>query len=330
MRDVAAHAGVSAKTVSRVFRNEQHVSESVRERVNISMRELHFVPNMLARTFREGRAAMIGVAIPNLSDSFFASVVEAVDEVAKTHGHTIAVTNLGSDPEHERSVVEGLLRTQIDALIIAPTSDDQRYLEAWSSRTPIVVIDREPTGLVTDVFLENDRRGGELAVHHLFELGHRRIAFLGADDAVATTTQRLLGFCTARDDLGLPTDERLVAFAGPGEAGGALSGLLELSDPPTALFSSNARTSVELIPALQRLDRDDLALVSFGDFPMADLLRPSISVIDQNPGRLGRAATERALLRVADPDGDYELRTVYDVGLIVRGSSVAPPTPTTT
>lgn len=325
MRDVAVHAGVSAKTVSRVFRNEQHVSESVRERVNTSMRELNFVPNMLARTFREGRASMIGVAIPNFSDSFFASVVEAVDEVAKTAGHAIAVTNLGSDPQRERAIVEGLLRTQIDALIIAPTSDDQDYLEAWSSKTPIVVIDREPRGLTTDVFLENDRGGGELAVHHLAELGHRRIAFMGADDAVATTAQRLLGFRAAHRDLGTPLDERLVVFAGPGEAGAALMDLLNLQEPPTALFSSNARTSVELIPTLQALGREDVALVSFGDFPMADLLRPSISVIDQNPARLGRAAAERALLRVREPQAPVERRTVYDVGLVVRGSSIAPP-----
>ena len=79
MQDVADRAGVSAKTVSRVFRNEQHVSDAVRQRVSEAMRELNFVPNMLARTFREGKASVLGIAVPSIVDPFFAAIIEAVD-----------------------------------------------------------------------------------------------------------------------------------------------------------------------------------------------------------------------------------------------------------
>jgi LacI family transcriptional regulator len=270
---------------------------------------------------------MLGVAIPSISDPFFASVVEAVDEFAKTRGHAIAVTNLGNDAEQERPIVEALLRTHIDSLIIAPTSADQSYLAPWSLTTPIVVIDREPIGLDTDVFLEDDHGGAELAVHHLANLGHTRIAFLGANDAVATTSERLDGFRRAHKALGLAVDDAFVMFAGPNLISERLSAALQSAEPPTALFSSNSRTSVEIIPTLQRLNRTDVALVSFGDFPMADLLRPSVSVIDQNPLQLGRSAAERALSRVADPDTTFEQRTVYDVHLVERGTSIPPTSP---
>lgn len=325
MQDVADRAGVSAKTVSRVFRNEQYVSDAVRERVTAAMHELNFVPNMLARTFREGKASILGIAVPSIADPFFAAIIEAADAYAATHDYAIAVTSLGSDPARERPVVEALLRRQIDGLLIAPIAPDQSYLQPWREHTPIVFLDREPTGIEGDVFLEDDRGGATLAVRHLIELGHRRIAFLGADDAVVTTARRLEGYREAHRLTGLPVDEALVIFAGPNRVGQRFTEVVHTSDPPTAVFSSNSRTSLEIIPTLQALRRTDLALVSFGDFPLAGALHPGVSVIDQNPVRLGRAAAERALRRLDQPNAPLPRRTVFDVRLIRRASSSPAP-----
>ena len=324
MRDVAERAGVSSKTVSRVFRNEQYVSEGVRQRVTAAMLELNFVPNMLARTFREGKASILGIAVPSIADPFFAAIIEAADAFAATRDHAIAVTSLGTDAGRERPVVEALLRRQISGLLIAPIAPDQSYLKPWLEQAPIVFIDREPTGIDGDVFLEDDQGGAELAVRHLIELGHRRIAFLGANDAVVTTQRRLEGYRQAHRSAGIPVDSELILFAGPHEVGPLLAQAVA-SDPPTAVFSSNSRTSLELIPTLQELGRSDLALVSFGDFPMAGSLEPSVSVIDQNPVRLGRAAAEHALQRLEQPDAGLPRRTVFDVSLITRASSSPAP-----
>ncbi len=313
MRDVADRAGVSSKTVSRVFRNEQYVSEAVRQRVTAAMRELNFVPNMLARTFREGRASILGIAVPSIADPFFAAIIEAADAFAATRDHAIAVTSLGSEPGRERPVVEALLRRQISGLLIAPIAPDQSYLKPWLEQAPIVFIDREPTGIDGDVFLEDDCGGAALAVQHLIELGHRRIAFLGANDAVVTTERRLEGYRKAHRAAGIPVDDELVLFAGPQQVGKLLARAVTTSDPPTAVFSSNSRTSLEIIPTLQELGRRDLALVSFGDFPMAGSLDPSVTVIDQNPLRLGRAAAERAFQRLDQTQSTLARRTVFDV-----------------
>ena len=325
MQDVADRAGVSAKTVSRVFRNEQYVSEAVRARVTAAMHELNFVPNMLARTFREGKASMLGIAVPSIADPFFAAIIEAADAYAGTRGYAIAVTSLGSDPARERPVVEALLRRQIDGLLIAPIAPDQSYLQPWIDHTPVVFLDREPTGIDGDVFVEDDRGGATQAVQHLIELGHRRIAFLGADDAVVTTARRLVGYRDAYELADLPVDEELVILAGPGTVGELFTQLVQAADPPTAVFSSNSRTSLDIIPTLKELRRTDLALVSFGDFPLADALDPAVSVIDQNPLRLGRAAAERALRRLEDSDAPLPRRTVFDVSLIRRASSSPAP-----
>jgi LacI family transcriptional regulator len=321
MQDVADRAGVSAKTVSRVFRNEQHVSDAVRQRVSEAMRELNFVPNMLARTFREGKASVLGIAVPSIVDPFFAAIIEAVDTFAKDHDHAIAVTSLGSDPAREQPIVEALLLRQISSLIIAPIAPDQSYLMPWLSHKPIVFIDREPHGIDADVFLEDDYGGADLAVRHLMELGHRRIAFLGADDAVPTTSRRLEGFKAAYQVVGMPLDDSLILLAGPGLISEMLTRTLSGQAPPTAIFSSNSRTSIEIIPTLQQLGRTDLAMVGFGDFPMASALQPAVSVIDQNPSRLGRAAAERAVNRLGQSQATFERRTVFEVNLIRRTSS---------
>jgi LacI family transcriptional regulator len=210
---------------------------------------------------------------------------------------------------------------QISSLIIAPIAPDQSYLMPWLPHKPIVFIDREPDGIDADVFLEDDYGGADLAVRHLMELGHRRIAFLGANDVVATTSRRLEGFKAAYQAAGVPLDDSLILLAGPGLIGDMLTRTLSGHTPPTAIFSSNSRTSIEIIPTLQQLERTDLAMVGFGDFPMASALHPAVSVIDQNPSRLGRAAAERAVNRVSQSQAAFERCTVFQVNLIRRASS---------
>src|SRR3954447_15048094 len=113
MREVAERAGVSAKTVSRVLRNDRYVSDSVRERVNAAVNDLQYVPNMLAVTFRSGRDAAIGVAVPDIADPFFAQIVQGVEAEARSRRTAVIVTSLGYDPAYEQAAVEALLQRQV-------------------------------------------------------------------------------------------------------------------------------------------------------------------------------------------------------------------------
>ncbi|MCU1403765.1 MAG: putative transcriptional regulator, LacI family [Glaciihabitans sp.] len=321
MQDVALRAGVSAKTVSRVFNDDPHVTEETRQRVTDAIKELNYVPNMLARTFREGKASVVGIAVPDIGDPFFAAVIRAIDREAQAHDMAIAVTGLGDDPHRERGIVEALLRRQISGLIIAPNSSDQGYLERWTSNLPVIFIDREPSNITADSFVEDDLGAAHTATTHLFELGHRRIAFIGDRGNIVTSELRLKGYRMALSEVGLDHNEDLIALGPSEDAERIVAGLLALPSPPTAIFSSNARTSLGVFPALQALGRTDVALVSFGDFPMASALQPSVTVLDQDAERLGRVAIERLLARLRDPDASLQQRTVLPVELIVRASS---------
>lgn len=321
MQDVADLAGVSAKTVSRVFNDDPHVTDETRQRVSEAMASLNYVPNMMARTFRAGRASVIGIAVPDIADPFFASVIRSVDREARAKGMSTAVTSLGDDPADERSTVEALLRLQVNGLVIAPISVDQAYLVPWLTTMPAVFVDRPPHGVTADSFVEDDFGGAAAATRHLHALGHRRIGFIGDAAPIVTNDQRLAGYLRAIGELGLGDHPELVARAQTADAADAVERLLGGPDAPTALFSANARTSLEVFPALQRLGRTDVAFVSFGDFPMAAALEPSVTVIDQDPDRLGRMATERLFTRIESPKRRLKRSTVLPVELVERASS---------
>ena len=322
MRQVAQRAGVSAKTVSRVMNNDRYVSEDVRRRVEQAIEDLQYVPNLLARTFRYGRDAAIGIAVPDISDPFFSAVIHAVEEIARDRGVALFVTSVGTDGAYERIGVEALLGRQIVGLISTPVAADQSYLMRWRPRTAIVFIDRAPSNITADTVVEDDHGGGYAATAHLIEHGHRRIGFIGDSSAIATTAGRLDGYHAALADAGIDENQRFVSLGAMSsrEAAEATRDLLSRPHAPTALFSSNARCSIGVVPVLQEGDRTDIALVGYGDFPLASALRPALTVIDQNPDALGKAAARRLFQRLDNPAGRWKRRMVLPVRLLLRDS----------
>jgi LacI family transcriptional regulator, galactose operon repressor len=328
MRDVARVAGVSAKTVSRVFNDDPHVTEETRERVRWAMQRLNYVPNLLARSFRAGADAAVGLAVPDIADPFFAAMTGSIEVDLVGRGMAVVITSLfqkgprGQVAERERSALEALLRRQISGLIVACVSEDQSYLAPWGERTPIVFVDRAPKGLPGVYVIEDDLGGAREAVTHLIGYGHRRVAFFGVTTPVATTRRRLKGYRVALAENGLDTGSDLVCMPteSPAEAAAEMVKRLEAPNPPTAVFSCNIPCTMALVQALHQAERTDVAVIGFGDFPMAAALTPAVTVVDQDPARLGHIAVERLLQRIEDPLAAPRRRTVLPVRLIPRGS----------
>jgi LacI family transcriptional regulator len=324
MRDVAQQAGVSAKTVSRVVNNDRYVSVDVRTRVERAIEDLQYVPNMLAVTFRTGRDAAIGVAVPGVGDPFFAGVIGAVEREASRRGVAVIVTSVGWEPSHERQSIEAVLHRRVAGMIICPVGGDMSFLGPWQARAPLVFVDRVPAKLTADAVVQDDVGGGRQATAHLISHGHRSIAFMGDD--VITGVLRLKGCRQALTDAGLAHADDLVHL---GEVDtptvtAALRRALDAPAPPTAVFSSNARCTVSVVSALQALRRNDIAIVGFGDFPTAAALNPAITVIDQDGEGMGRFAVERLFDRLDHPGRKLRRRTVLPVSLVTRTSCAMP------
>ena len=340
MRDVARVAGVSAKTVSRVFNEDPHVSPETRDRVRWAMARLDYVPNLLARSFRAGADAAIGLAFPDIGDPFFAAVAASVEECLVSQGMAVVVTSLGYDPVREAGALETLLRRQISGLVVASISRNQAFLRAWQQRTPMVFVDRVPRGLSAVYVVEDDFGGARQAVEHLARHGHQRIALLGVSTFISTTQRRLEGYQAAVRERGLDGAPELMCthFPSHDEAVGEFLRLLDTPTPPTAVFSVSTLTTMALVDTMHRVGRTDIAVVGFGDVPMAAALSPAITVIDQDPAELGRVAADRITKLVVNASAAHgkptnaalpkvRRRTVLPVHLIPRGSGELPPVP---
>jgi LacI family transcriptional regulator len=327
MRDVARVAGVSAKTVSRVFNDDPHVTQETRDRVRWAMQKLNYVPNLLAKSFRAGADTAVGLAIPDIADPFFAEMTSSIEIDLMDRGMAVVVTSLGHGPDRERYVLEALLRRQISGLIVACVSADQSYLAPWQERTPMVFLDRAPRRLDGVFVIEDDLGGAREAVAHLARHGHRRVAFFGVSTRVTTTDRRLKGYRSAVAEIGLDADPELICMTSesPEVSAAEMMKRLAAPNPPTAVFSCNVPCTMALVLALHQAGHTGVAIVGFGDFPMAAALSPAVTVVDQDPAGLGRIAVERLLQRIEDPAAQVRRRTVLPVQLIPRGSGELPP-----
>jgi LacI family transcriptional regulator len=186
---------------------------------------------------------------------------------------------------------------------------------------PVVLVDREARDLSADLVEIDDHRAAYDAVTHLLAHGHQRIAYVGDTPAIATSAARLRGYRDALREHGVAADERLVRDDCPAstDAARATSALVSDPNPPTAILSATIRASLGVVPALHAAGRTDVALVAFGDFPMAGTLRPAVTVVD-HPGRaVGAAAAARLLARLADPGLPPE-RIRVPARIVPRGS----------
>jgi len=335
---VANAAGVSLRTASRVLNDDPRVAPDTRQRVRDAISDLSFSPDAMARSLRAGTDTAIGFVVESIADPFFAAVIDAVEQEMSRHGRSVLVASTRRDPGWERDVVGRMLRRRVAGLLLTPASGSHAWLapsEPGIPSVPIVLVDRPAQDLTADLVEIDDHRAAYDAVAHLIAHGHQRIAYVGDTPAIATSAARLRGYLDALREHGVAPDERLVRDDCPASEDAARATAALVSDtrssatsdasPPTAILSATIRASLGVVPALHAAGRTDVALVAFGDFPMAGTLRPAVTVVD-HPGRaVGQAAAARLLARLADPGLPAE-RIRVPARIIPRGSGeLCPP-----
>ena len=327
MRDVAALAGVSIKTVSRVVNGETGVSSDLVERVEAAAQQLDYRPNLTASSLRSGArgTGTLGLMLEDVANPFSGAVHRAVDDAASERGVAVFATSLDEDPVREREVARTMIGRRVDGLVVVPTGTDQSYLRReMQAGLATVFLDRPPNFLDADTVVATNREGAREAVDHLIAGGHRRIAFLGDLSDIATAADRYKGYVDAMRDSGLGIDERIVRtdLHTRATAQRAAEGLLRLPEEvaPTALFASQNLVTIGSIHALHRHDLQHLvALVGFDDVELADMLDPGITVVAQDPYAMGRAAAELLFARLDGYTGPSQHRTI-STRLVIRGS----------
>ena len=314
--DVANAAGVSLRTASRVLNDDPRVAPLTRQRVREAMLDLRFQPDAMARSLRAGTDTAIGFVVESISDPFFAEVIDAVELEMSRHGRSVLVASTRRDPDWERDVIGRMVQRRVAGLLLSPTGADHAWLDP---RLPVVLVDRPAPGLSADLVEIDDHRAAFDAVAHLIAHGHRRIAYVGDTPAIPTSAARLRGYRDALARHRIEADLVNCECPTSQAAARAVSALIGGSRPPTAILSATTRASLGVVPALHSAGRTDIALVSFGDFPMADALRPAVTVVDHPGHEVGRVAAARLLARLGQPGLPVE-RIQVSARLIERGS----------
>ena len=308
MRDVAAAAGVSLKTVSRVLNDEPGVSPSLATRVRTAASALEYRPNLTASSLRRAdqRTSTIGLLLEDIGNPFFALLHRGVEDVCEEVGVGVLAASLDADGDRERRLVTAFASRRVDGLIMVPTDNEQGYLgNEIRAGMPIVFADRLPRGLAGDGVLTDNREATHRAVRHLIERGHHRIAFLGGVLGIQTAEERYLGFVDALREADLPVHPgRIVRdLHSVAEAQDAATRLIAGEQVPTAFFTAQNFLSIGTSRALRLASMEHrIAMFGYDDFEFADLLSPSISVVAQDPRRIGQLAATMLFTRIAEPD----------------------------
>lgn len=297
VRDVAQVAGVSMTTVSRVVRGERYVRPQVRDAVRSAMEDLDYRPSTLARQFREQRTPVVGYVVPDISEPFYAGILRGVERALRPQGFIVAIHDTDERAPLEADAVASLLDGRAAGLIVAssgpwPGAIRERYLR---DQVPVVAVDNVLEGLEVDAVYDDNEVGAQLLTRHLAEHGHVRIAFVGGIVTESSGVERLAGYRAALTEGGLPADERLVV-TGDWRLDSALHytlRLMHVTDPPTAIVAANYVVALGVMKAARSLGLripDDLALASFDDLGVAELLDPPLTGLRRDVEDMGTKA----------------------------------------
>jgi len=321
MVDVAKHAGVSLKTVSRVVNNEPAVAHELVTRVLAAIAELGFRRNDIARNLRSPSLnATVGLLIEEITNPFYATIASVTAEIAAAHDSLLITTSSEEDPDKEKSLLLDLAARRVDGLLVVPAGQDHSFLRREIDMgLPAVFLDRPPGHLLADTVLLDNQGGSRAGIRKLLAEGHRRIGVLLDSLNVYTMRERLAG---AQDEFAaadLRYDEALIrdGVKRPDDAARVVGEMLDLADPPTAFFCTNNRLTVG---ALQELCRrgDDAALLGFDDFELSHLMPRPLTLIAYDPRELGRLAADRLFARI-EGDKSWPTTTIVPTQLIERG-----------
>ena len=320
IRDVAARAGVSSATVSRVLAGKPHVSAAVRARVLEAAQTLRYRPNRIARSLRVQRSRFVGLVVSDIQNPFFNRVVRAVEDAVLPHGYAVFLCNTDENCERETLYLDLFLDEQVAGIILTPTRADAAAYGGFDfggAGVPLVVVDRPVAGLAVDTVVSDNLEASQAVVARLIEQGHTRIGAVLSELSITTGKLRLEGYKQALAGPGLEPE---AVFGKPVEVEGyrLAAALMERRRPPTALFTGSKLLTLGVLRYLfehrirvsgSGVRPGEVALAAFDDLDWLPETPEMLSVI-QPAYDIGAQAAALLLARIDDPERPPELRVL--------------------
>lgn len=329
--DVAKHAGVSAMTVSRVFNDEQSVRPATRDKVRKAIAALNYAPSAAARALAGGDEMRLCLLFSNPSNSFLSELLMGSLEQASRHNALLAVEKLAEGMSVEM-IIQHLQRGRINGIVLPPPLCDSPEmldaLKAASIRT-VTVAASHPSPDLAAVNID-DSLAAQVMTRHLIALGHRRIGFVKGNPAHNSSERRYAGYLAALEEAGLPLVPDLVAQGLFNYRSGldAAEHLLDLDEPPTAIFAGNDDMAAAAVAIAHGRGLDvpgDVTICGFDDTPLATTIWPELTTIHQPISDMARTAID-LLVQDLRQRGEVEEvpHVLLDTKLVRRQSDAAP------
>jgi LacI family transcriptional regulator len=326
IKEVADRACVSTATVSRTLNGSGLVKPRTAEKVWRVIRELGYYPSTQARALVSGKSRMMGLIISDIVNPFFPELVKSFEFAATHQGYEVIVANTDYNPERMITCVRRMIERQVDAVAIITSEIERHLIEELSRRKlPIVFLDvGKLKPLISNISVDYGK-GIREAVQHIVSLGHKRIGFISGPHTLQSARTRRSAFLKCISDCGIKDQRRIVVEGNHKVEGGdtAMTHMLSLSDPPTAVLASNDLSAIGALRAITRAGLrvpDDISLIGFDDIEFSQCTQPPLSTIRLSRAELGQKAFD-ALFRHLDGQAKGGEDIPVSTGLILRQST---------
>ncbi|MDE0530612.1 MAG: LacI family DNA-binding transcriptional regulator [Albidovulum sp.] len=328
IHDVARRAGVSSATVSHVINNSRYVAPHTRSKVLVAIESLQYRQNAVARSLRRNRTGTIGLMISDISNPYFSNLVRGVEDAVyeREDNCKLILCNTDENSEKERLCIEMLLEKRVDGLILAPVGGNVEFLQNLAEGAfPLVMVDRFLEAVSADSVVVDNRAAAFALTDHLIRLGHRRVAVVMAELTASSIEERIDGYKDAHSNAGIALEPDLFIHSNSDidSAHRASAALLASESAPSAVFCTNNFMTLGMIRALNMSGKrcpEDIAVVGFDDFHLADSFRPPLTVAAQPAYEIGQEAAKLLFDRVSGKVSRSYKKTVLETSLLIRGS----------
>ncbi len=328
IKDIARALNISTSTVSRALRDSYEISPETKQLVIDYAEQFNYRPNPIALSLKENRSRIIGVIVPQIANNFFSEVINGIEAAAYRRGYYAFIFQSHESYERELVTLQQAVDRKADGLLISlssNTSDVSLLQSLQEKKFPIVLFDRISAELDVPCVTSDNFGGAFAATEHLIETGRRRIAHITIPPYISITQERLAGYRAALERYGLTYDENLVRYTdfGQTDVGPVINDLLAHS--PDAFLAASDRLAIGCLAALKKRNiaiPETVSLVGFTNTPIADLLDPPLSTVEQPALEIGRLAAEQLIDLIEKKAKTPKAgRTSIPTRLIVRASS---------
>lgn len=303
IKDIAQKTGLGLATISS-YLNGGNVREKNRVKIELAIEELHYEVNEVARGLKTNRTKIIGIIIPELNNIFCAEIITEVEDVLRGRGYATMICDCRTDEHREKEAVEFLKKRRVDGVIAMPSGNSGKHFkDLIEEGIPVVLLDRQLKDVDCDCVLVENQNGAKEAVSRLIEAGHCKVGIITGPEHVFTAKERLLGYCEAMKEAGIPVEQSLISHNEYTIAGG-ISGLRELvkqNVDMTAVFVANYELTMGVVIEANELGLripEELSVIGFDNVEFARACVPRLSIVSQPTKEIARRVSETLLRRL--------------------------------